>query len=506
MSVRDHEATVIDTFNGLWDKGDDEAVPSDHFSACENLDSFGSAVGTRFGIDKHQNVVAPLGNVVRVYNYITQDKNTLLVLTYDGTDGKLYHVVDATTVFGPILSIAGMEDFAFVPIAGRAFISPFKTFTAGNIKFQKGMQNQFIYVYDGTGSAARKAAGTGIASAAIVIANGATGHTDDGFHLFGIVGETDTGYLSPIFGIAGFTTSPNNSVSFSNVSVITGSFWTKRHIVGTKVIQDYNGDTLGYTFYFIPNATIGNNVATTLANISFFDQDLLEDASHLNDNFSEIPAGAALTIYHNRLIIMATYNDISIALVSAEGEPEAISQLDGFLVVPLDGNPLTNGQELRDLLYLTKRNRTVAYVDNDDAPSNWPMSIVDQALGAPVHGIGTVIDSGGASTDYLIVATFLGICLFNGRYILPELSWKIDNFWQNQDRNNFNYIQLLNDPIKKRIYCCLPDRRLLVGDYQNGMDPKQIKWWPWRFEVQVNTIALVNINDLIIGAESRLIS
>lgn len=505
MSVRDHEPIVIDKFNGLWQKGDLEDVPIDHFAECENIFAVGNQVTTRPTLIRHQNVVAPLGNVVREYNFVTQDKNTLLTLTYDGTDGKIYHVVDETTVYGPILTIAGMEDFAFLPFAGRAYISPFKSFTVGNLKIQKGMQNEFLYVYLGAGAAARKAAGTGSGVGSLTVANGAAGFTDAGFHLFGVVGESDTGYLSPVFGITGFTTGANNSVSFSTVPTLTGAFWSKRHIVATKIINDYNGNTLGYTFYFIPNATINNNVGTTLSDISFFDIDLLEDASHLLDNFSEIPAGAALTMYHERLVLMATYTDISLALVSYPGEPEAISQLDGFLVVPLDGNPLTNGQELRDLLYLTKRNRTVSYVDNDDVPSTWPMTVVDQALGAPVHGIATVIDSGGTSIDFLIIATYMGIVIFNGRYVVPELTWKIDDLWRNQNRNDFNYIQLLNDPIEKRLYCALPDRRLLVGDYKNGMDPKNIRWWPWRFDVQVNTIALVNINDLIIGAETRLV-
>lgn len=503
--LRDHKPVIIDKFNGLWKRGNNEEVPQDHFIDCENIRFVGStAFATRYGIDKHQNVAVPLGHIVRIYNYITTQGSTLLVLTFDGTTGKIYHVVDSTTVFGPILTITGMTDFGFVPYAGRAYITPFKTYTQGALNVEKGMQNQFLYVYLGAGSPARKAGGATPAGN-ITVNNGAAGHTDAGFHLFGVVGESDTGFLSSPFGFTGFTTSASLSVSFSTVPLMTGSQWVKRHIVATKVIVGYNGDTTGYTYYFIPGAVINDNTTTTLANQSFFDADLLEDASHLLDNYSEIPAGVGLCLYHNRLCLYTTYNDISLVLVSAVGEPEAISQIDGLLIVPPDGNPITNAQEMRDVLYVFKRARTVSFVDNDDAPSSWPLTIIDQALGCGVHGIATVIDSGSSSVDYLIVASFQGIMIFNGRYSNPELSWKIKGFWGDLDRNNWRLISILNDPINQSIYCTLTDFRMLVGDYANGIDPKKIRWTPWRFDIKVNALALVNINELIIAAEGRLV-
>ena len=503
--MRDHKPTKLSKFNGLFDRGDSEEVPRDHFTDCDNIRFIGSTgFGTRFGIDQYQDVAVPLGKIVRIYNYITSEGSTLLVLTYDGTTGKIYHVVDDTTVYGPILTITGMIDFAFVPYAGRAYISPFASFVQGDLVIEKGMQSQFLYVYLGDGTAARKAGGTTPAGT-LTVANGAAGYTDAGIHLFAVVGETDTGYLSAPIAFKDFTTAALFSVSFSAVPLFSGTQWAKRHIVATKKITTYNGNTVGYTYYFIPGATINNNTATTLANQSFFDADLLEDASHLLDNYAEIPAGCGLSIYHNRLCLNTTYTDISIILVSTVGEPEAISQIDGLLIVPPDGNPITCTQEMRDIFYTGKRAKTTAFVDNDDVPSSWPMTVIDSALGFPVHGIATVLDSGGSSVDYLITASFQGIMIFNGKYTQPELSWKISNFWQSLNRTNFRLVSIVNDPITQTIYLTLPNYKMLTGNYANGLNPKSIRWTPWKFDIKVNSISLVNINDLIIAAEGRLI-
>lgn len=507
MTLRGHEPIELTKFNGLWNRGDTENTPTDHFYDCENVISKGTqSFGTRDGVGLHQNVAVPLGNVVRLYNYITGDKNTLIVLTYDGTTGNVYHVVDSTTVFGPILTKVGMSDIAFVAYAGRAYISPFTTFVTGGINIEKGLQSEFLYVYAGTGTAARKAGGATPAGT-LTVANGAAGFTDAGFHLFAVVGETDSGFLSGPVAFKDFTTSASSSVSFSTIPTFSGSQWIKRHIVATIKITDYNGNTTGYRYFFIPNATINDNVTTTLPNISFFDADLLEDASHLLDNYAEIPAGAVLSLYHNRLVLATTYTDISLALISAVGEPEAISQIDGLLTVKLDGNPITNAQELRDILYLTKRSRTVGYVDNEDAPSSWKPTTVDDALGAAVHSIGTVIDQGSGNVDFLIIVNIAGIFIFNGIFQRPELSWKLGGakgYWNQLNKSDMRYVQVINDPIKQIIYITLPNRKMIEGHYENGMDAKNIKWWPVKYSFKINTIALVNINDLIIGSEGTL--
>lgn len=497
--MRDHQPLVLEEFNGLWSQDDIESTPLDHFSECQNLIFVGpTAFGTRDGIGRHQTIGAPLSNILRMYNYPTSDRNTLLVLTSGGT---IYHVIDATTMFGPILTIPGMTDFAFAPYAGRAYITPFFTELIGGLNRERGMQNQFMYVYKGDGTVARKAAGNK-PTVNITVANGAAGFTDTGVHIFGYVYETDTGYLTAPAGLVAFTTGALLSVDFSTVANSPDTFVVKKHIVASKVIQTYNGDVNGYQLFFIPGATIPNNVSTILANISFFDADLLLDASHLIDNFSEIKAGVGIGIYHNRLCIWTEYDNISLVRVSAPGEPEAINQIDGFLLVPPDGNPITNGAELRDVWYVTKRNKTVAFVDNGQAPVSWPLTSVDNAMGTGVHGIGTVIDAGSSNVDYLMIGTYTGLVLFNGRYIIPELSWKIWKYWGNQTfKTDFRRIQIVNDSTNQLIFLVTTDRKILFADYANGLDPKKIRWCPFTFDAFVNTLALWNIDELLIGCD-----
>lgn len=491
--MRDHSPITIDEFNGLWARGDDDSCPIDHFSEATNIQYFDGGFQTRDGIDLYQ-TAGSLGNILRINPYKMMSGLTLLVLT---TDGVIHHVVSPTVTHNNILSKATMTDFNVVSFAGRAYITPFFTDANG---IEKGLQNEFLYVYKGDGVPARKAAGNP-PTGTLAVANGAAGNMDAGLHLFGVVFESDTGWLSAPAAFVQFTTTNLVSTSFSNIPVSLQSFVVKRHIVSTKAILNFNGDLTGYQYFFIPGATINDNVTTVLANQGFFDIDLLEDASHLIDNFSEIPAGVGLTLYHGSLVLTTTFTDISVAYLSQPGEPEAINQVDGLLIVPLDGNPITNCQEYRDVLYLFKPVRTVGYSDNQDVPATWQSFVVDESNGAPVHGVGTILDSGGVNVDYLIIGNYNGMRLFNGGYIVPELSYKILDFWFALDRTKFRAIEIVNDSITKRLYVVLPDGTILFGDYSQGLDEQNIKWAHWTFQVFITTIEIIEINRIVLGSK-----
>lgn len=490
--MRDHAPITIEDFNGLWARGDADTCPLDHFQEATNIQYFDGGFRTRDGIDLYQ-TASLLSDVLRIHPYKMMNGLTLLVLT---NGGAIHHVISPTITHMNILVKVGMTDFNTVSWAGRAYITPFFTDSNG---IEKGMQDEFLYVYKGDGVAARKAAGNP-PTGTIAVANGAAGNMDAGLHLFGVVFESDTGWLSAPAAFNQFTTTEGITVSFANIPVSLQSFVVKRHIVATRKIEQFNGDLDGYEYFFIPGAVIEDNVTTVLANVGFFDIDLLEDASHLIDNFAEIPAGVGLCTYHGRLCLTTTFTDISVAYLSEPGEPEAINQVDGLLIVPLDGNPLTNCTEFRDVLYLFKPVRTVGYHDNQDVPATWESFVVDEANGTTVHGIGTVLDSGSVNTDYLIIGNYNGVMLFNGGFVEMELSYKIHDFWFDLDRTEFRAIEIINNTIASRVYIVLPTGNILFGDYENGIDGESIKWAHWTYHLFITTVEIINIDRIVLGA------
>jgi len=186
-------------------------------------------------------------------------------------------------------------------------------------------------------------------------------------------------------------------------------------------------------------------------------------------------------------------------MASVVGEPENISELNGYMVFPLDSRPITNAQEFRDILYVFKIVKTGSFIDNGGEPGTWPFVYIDQGVGTPVHGIAKVLDSEGINVNYLIIADYSGILLFSGSYTRPELTYKIANRWLALDHNQFNRIHFANDSVSQLLYIVMPDGSMLFADYSEGLNPKNIKWCPWLFDGRVSTVALVNVNELVIG-------
>jgi hypothetical protein len=156
--LRDHAPVVIEEFNGYWKRGDEDSVPVDHFSDCNNIQYIESGFETRTGIDP-LDLNGTVPNAIRIYNYKLQSGESLLVLD---TNGNIYHVLldGSSTIYGPVLSIAAMTDFGFQSYNGRAYITPYTTETDANgVEYQRGLIGEFVYVYKGAGANARKAAG-----------------------------------------------------------------------------------------------------------------------------------------------------------------------------------------------------------------------------------------------------------------------------------------------------------------------------------------------------------
>ena len=97
--MRDHRPIVIEDFKGLWRRGDAESTPLNHFSEATNVQYFESGFRTRDGIEPYQ-LGTPNGNIVRIYNYILQTGDSLLILD---SAGDIYHAISPTVTYGPIL-------------------------------------------------------------------------------------------------------------------------------------------------------------------------------------------------------------------------------------------------------------------------------------------------------------------------------------------------------------------------------------------------------------------
>lgn len=623
--MRDHKPVVLEEFNGLWARDPNDSCPLDHFTEANNIAFVESGFETRPGL----NTFIAKGDVLRQYNYKTQEKEGLLILI---NGGHIYHsLTDGSNLsYGPILSVGGMIDFGFHSYNGRAYITPFAIFTdiLGR-EYALGVPGQYVYVYKGDGTNARKAAGfpptlsgvfgsdtetfksynsrfDGVISKgvhlftvidnagnnlvpvfpvvytpgnkeielsniptpagatsrtilmtraidpknyvpdqttytyyeALVIANNidttaklsvndagltvvvgpgvspvtaalqseidnALGFADIGLHLIAVVYETDTGYRTAL--------GPENFASISVVDITKGirvfnipvspdSFVVKRHLVATRAIANYNGDQRGYQFYFIPEGTLDDNITTELV-VSFYDADLLEDASHLMDNFSEIPAGVTLNTYKSRMALSGFYEDESLQRFSAPGEPEAFDQVDGNVIIPLDGKAITNGQEFRDVFYVDKLTMTYAVVDNGLEPSEWPApQPIDQGLGASIHGICKVLDSDGVNIEFLLKMNLSGIYIFNGTFVKTEITWKIHDFWFALPRNYFTNMQIMNDSIGGYLFINIEERKMILfADYNRGLDAKNIRFAPWTFDIDTTSIAIVQTDILVIG-------
>lgn len=519
--MRGHDPLLVEELNGYWNRGDTDTCPPDHFTEFINHRTIESGFETRYGVREIKASTSPL----RIWPYPdSQLGDGYLELR---SDNKIYHSwggisagVPSFTTFQVSNVITGMTDFAFISINGRAYISPSTSTNLG------GLPGEFIYVYDGGGvNMMRKAAGTGptIAEGAMTAANSATaGNVEAGIHVFGVVYETNSGYLTQIGPSAAYPTvnaTGGFKVDLAAIPIFGGgggTLITKRHIVASKLIDPttYNGDPASYQLFFVPGGTIANNTTTTLT-VNFFDSELIDDASHLLDLLPELPSVSGFGTYHNRMLAWDIADDfgdandgINVCMVSYAGEPEAIDTINGFIQVPRLGTGITYCQEYRDVLYVMQFNKISAFNDNGDVPTSWPSAVVDQGLGCGKYGVVQVGIYGGINVENFITLNDQGIYMFTGNLATPELSWKIKDYWRSINFADIilGKVQGYNDSLNQFLYIVLPNQgTILVGDYSDGLTAEKIKWSKWTFSNTPGSILLFDKdNKLFISFPSGI--
>lgn len=497
--LENHSPIVIEEFNGYYKRGDVDSVPLDHFSEVNNISYIESGFRTRDGLD----IFFPQGGIVRIYTYITQFGSPGFLALDVNSD--IYHIIPDLMTSTLILHVDDMDDFKICVLNNHVFITP--------MNVASGLDD-FLYIYKGDGTVARKVGGIPPldADGALAAADTGTGHVEAGFHIYGVVYETDTGFLTQIGPdtLAELNSAGGTSVVLTNIPVSPNSYVVKRRIVATKSIDPalYTGNTRGYQFFFVPDAVLADNTTTTITG-EFFDEELLDDASHLLNLMTEVKNGDALIAYHGRLIVATEFNDGALVRVSYPGEPEAFDAVSGLFTIPPNDKAVINLAVTRDILYLYKIDQTFAAVDNGSYPASWPVTVIDNGAGAGLHGVATINEQeSGTHTDYIMTLDLNGINLFTGTYIRPELSYKIWKFWTDDLlRPEKQFVcQILIDTLHKIVYINIPSHNMILfGDFANGLGPKEIRWGKWVFDIEPTTITLfdyIHETTLIIGSQT----
>ena len=488
---RDHAPIVIAETQGWFDRSElVDSVPADHLITAENIAYTERGLRTRSGTAK---LYQPLGGVRRFTSYKRLDEVARLLILDDS--GKLY---DSTNLGIPILNIPTMVDFSAAQFYNRIYITPHDR--------NKGIENETIYVYDGT--SCRVAGGSAPAGSLVAVNSPLSGHVEQGTHLFAVSFETESGYITkpgPAI-YASVLADGTHAVDLSGIPIGPAGTVARR-VLATRRIAEYNLNQDGYIFYFVPDGRIADNVSTTKT-VNFYDADMVLEADYLFDQLDRIPAGVGIGIYQDSLIVWGEYDEPSIVRISKQNDPEGFDAVVGYMTVaPNEAGGIKNCVQFRDSLYIMKSQRTFSTsrdLVNENEPIFWRIISIDEGIGTECFGAAMVLDTAGPNTDSFIVMARTGMFTFNGIYLQPEFSWKIDRLWTLLDQTKFNESQVVNDVVGNRIYVLLPTGSLLVADYRNGLAYSNIRWSRWTFPWPINAIGIdvdsdQTINLLIAG-------
>lgn len=469
---RSHEPVTLKANRGLWYRGiyPNITAPEGFVHQLSNMEpdltdlmvtrrDFASAVSTS-------------AVVIRFYRF-ARSTGAARYIWLDAS-GNLYDTGSATPST-PIVAAATAgwgtpTDFVMTCIADRAYVSPVDRAT--------GLTSAYVWVYnpDWAGVPMRQAAGTRPNTAGMAGATAAGGNCEPGLHLVALAYETTSGFITKIGAtVLQFTcNSTNRTINLTSVPTGTANVVTKRHVLMTKVIPNFDGNVLNYEFFFV--GTINDNVTTTYS-INKFDSELVRSMDYLEDLLEQIPAGIGLTEYANSLCVAGEKANPGIIRVSVKLQYEAMAETDGYVDTGLsDGRGVRtivdDGQNLR----FFKSGRAGYTFDNGGAPITWQVRITDGDQGCEFLGIGRMFESGNIDAGQFLVGNTKGLYLFDGTLNQIPLSFNIETLWQQSSGSGV--IQICVDSVQRRIYC-LVNTSLFVADYTLGLSPDSIVWLTW---------------------------
>ena len=478
MPYNDHEPLVVRQFLGIFDRGDDDIVPTGYFRDSYNMKFFTNGVETRDGTS----LSLTLSSVRRMKVFHREGEAQRLIIL--NNSGWIYDSLDLTKV---ILNIGTMTDFSMVMMYGRAYITPHNGKT--------GLPGEKVYVYAGDGQPARPAGGAAPSGFTLTASDSASsGHCEPGTHVIGVAFETVSGFLTAPGGYVAFSPVGGKAIDIGAIPI--GPAGTvARVLVSTKAILDYNGDVNNQEYFEIPGGRVEGNIATTTT-VSYYDADLQNQLDYILEQASYIPAGVGLCNYRGRLCVWGEDANPAIVRVSKAGYPESFNQVEGFATInPGDsGGGVRNCAVYRKQLLCMKDERTYVTMDNGEEAAFWDVDDVDMSIGTTCHGLATIRDFGDNTEDRIFIASRPGLQMFTGTFSQAAVSYDIDNIWARISKDYFHTLELTIDPVECLLYCAVPldgqvtPNTLLVMDYQDGFD--QIKWTKWVFPTSPTTIVV----------------
>jgi len=489
--MRDHPPINLSSFKGLFCDGPDATCPKEYQTVAHNLRYENGELQTRYGLNTHIAIAgAPI--IIRTHIYRKAGVDRVIVAT---AANELYDTTVSLAL--PIFSDAGAAwtDFSLCNFYDRCYI----TFHNREL----GDNGRNVYMYDGTNF--RLAAGARPTGAAgVTIVNGSVfTKTDAGNRLWAVSAEIDTGFITAPGPMVATVFTPtlfaHDGAHKASLSVIpvgpTGT--TKRHILVTKRILSYSGNPLDYEYFFV--AEVAGNVTTVLADVDFYDSELVDSADYLFDLFETIPGGVFITNYQNRMLVGGEYANKNIIRVSLPGDVESFNSADGFILVdPQEYGGVKNATEFHNSLYIYKSSRSYITQDNGDVPTTWPLVSLTKGIGTECFGIAQILGVPNSSVDSIIFADKSGLILFDGANTI-NLTKNVKNVWTSITRSSFNKTQIIIDPINKEIYIFSIFTytvrsvviQLLFGDISDGITPDDIKWSTWKFS-SASTMSGIN--------------
>jgi hypothetical protein len=528
FTIKEFKGIHVTDIDSDFPKHTQGEIPFDSALNAENLLYLKKGgMKTRSGIDKYINGPTGIGAnedvvqfwEIKVLNSIPQT-DRWLILTWDGTNGRLYDTQVTAPATNPVAAVVGMK-YAFVINAfGRMYISPWEGWATplGDASGTGGSGNNYVWVYTGAYNA-RLAAGSAPTIGTFAAAAAAGGLCTVGLHIISVVFETDTGFITAWSETGGgatisvTTSAPNATINLTNIPVgAAGSGVVKRHIIMSKITGGASVDNYLRTYEPFFAKTIEDNT-TASTSLSLPDSELVDSAAEYSPDevLGFVRSYVSMATYGKRMVYLGSRNSGTLyglhdtAAISSNKSPEQIdravfqlaNQGDRFtvLVGPEYGGKVMAGAELRGAFFIFKEDATFAVSETSDDPSTWIINLVDSGRGAFPFGVSQTSDGpGGLLYDSLLVCGNHGITRISGSaYAEGYLNAKYENYavtewmWDEYTLEEAKWSKLLVDPIRRLIFVKFGDPLndikdyLLVGNYYMGLSPDLVRWAKWKF-------------------------